>query len=45
MNNDAIIKAILSKNDTDLIITMQSYKMDTCKQAVLVQVYLYSPKL
>lgn len=45
MNNDAVIKAVLSKNDTDLIITMQSYKMDTYKQAVLVQVYLYSPKL
>lgn len=45
MNNDAVIKAVLSKNDTDLIITIQSYKMDTHKQAVLVQVYLYSPKL
>lgn len=45
MNNDAVIKAVLSKNDTDLIITMQSYKMDTHKQAVLVQIYLYSPKL
>jgi len=45
MNNDAIIKAVLSKNDTDLIITIQSYKMDTYKQTALVQIYLYSPKL
>lgn len=45
MNNDAVIKAVLSKNDTDLIITMQSYKMDTYKQAALIQIYLYSPKL
>lgn len=43
--NNSTIKAVLSKNDTDLIITMQSYKMEAYGQAALIQLYLYSPKL
>ena len=43
--NNSTIKAVLSKNDTDLIITMQSYKMGAYSQAALIQLYLYSPKL
>lgn len=43
--NNSTIKAVLSKNDTDLIITMQSYKMGAYSQTALIQLYLYSPKL
>ena len=43
--NNSTIKAVLSKNDTDLIITMQSYKMGAYNQAALIQLYLYSSKL
>lgn len=43
--NNSTIKAVLSKNDTDLIIAMQSYKMGAYNQAALIQLYLYSPKL
>lgn len=45
IHNDIIIKAMLSKNNTDLIITMQSYKMDSYDQTAMIQLYLYSPKL
>lgn len=43
--NNSTIKTVLSKNDTDLIITMQSYKMGAYSQTTLIQLYLYSPKL
>lgn len=45
MYNDIIIKALLSKNNTDLIITMRSYKMDSYDQTAMIQLYLYNPKL
>lgn len=43
--NNSTIKAILSKNDTDLIVAIQSYKTESYDQAALIQLYLYSPKL
>lgn len=43
--NNSTIKAVLSKNDTDLIIAIQSYKTKSYDQAALIQLYLYSPKL
>lgn len=45
IHNDIIIKALLSKNNTDLITTMQSYRMDSYDQTAMMQLYLYSPKL